>query len=198
MRALREVFFAAFVLAAFCWIAAAAPVESDQAAAERVLGPQWRQLSRRAGMVFAGTVLSGRMQSSTTDRAVPSVALQFRVDRAIAGVEPGTTLTIHEWTGATSLHPPMRAGERFLLFLYPPSRLSLTSPVGGAQGLIRLDTTGRAVADPRLPTAIGLRNAIAVPSNAPVAGKAAGSAEQTRSPVTIDQLERAIRSARER
>ena len=35
-------------------------------------------------------------------------------------VEPGQVLTIHEWTGALSSHPTMRAGERLLLLLAAP------------------------------------------------------------------------------
>src|SRR5271157_2967262 len=77
--------------------------QSDQAVAERVLGPQWKQLSRRAGMIFAGTVLGTPIRGLTahtvkTTPAVanrpvpgttPAVELTFRVDEAIAGVERG-------------------------------------------------------------------------------------------------------------
>jgi hypothetical protein len=142
----------------------AAAQQSDQAIAERVLGPQWKQLSRRAGMIFAGTVLSTPAQAATiktatiqtattptvvTDRAVPgttpAVELSFRVDEAIAGVEPGQILTIHEWAGAWSMHRPMSKGQHILIFLYPPSRLGLTSPVGGSLGQVALDLTGKKV-----------------------------------------------------
>ncbi|MGA9528005.1 MAG: hypothetical protein WBS24_07815 [Terriglobales bacterium] len=204
---------APFILAGICAISPAAPCESDQSAAARVLGPQWKQLSRRAGMVFAGTVLSGPLQGGAAlmgrvstgsvqaissqisqtnsaptklpsaisaqiipaqtahgqstsaetvpqqpvptqiapldnlrmDRGVPFTTLRFRVDHAIAGVEAGQILTIHEWKGAQSLHAPMRAGERFLIFLYPPSRLGLTSPVAGRQGQFRLDKADRTI-----------------------------------------------------
>lgn len=172
MRIWRPVLLVALVLAANGVLSTTAQCESDQSAAERVLGTQWKHLSRRAGMVFAGTVLSVPRkevpakviptQVMRVDRDVPSIALRFRVDHAIAGVRSGQIVTIREWTGAWSLSPPMRRGERVLLFLYPPSWLGLTSPVDGAQGQVRLDTTGR--------TSRGL--------------------------VTVDQLDRAIRSAR--
>ena len=115
MRNRRPAFLAALVLAALCALSTAAACESDQAAAKRVLGPQWKHLSQRAGRVFAGSVLSDRIQTARTDR-VPSIALRFRVDRAIAGVQSGQVLTIHEWTGAWSLYSPMRRGEHVLLF----------------------------------------------------------------------------------
>lgn len=201
MRVPRHVFFAVFVLAAFCQLSAPALGESDQAAAERALGPQWKQVSRRAGMVFAGTVLSGPAQATPlqiarTDRAVPSVALRFRVDRAIAGVEFGQILTVREWTGAQSLHPPMRPGERFLLFLYPPSRLGLTSPVGGTQGQVRLDGAGRDVTKQQLNASVPVPHTVPaslLPRTSPPSTRAPASAT---TPVSIDQLERAIRTAR--
>jgi hypothetical protein len=179
----------------------AAAQQSDQVIAERVLGPQWKQLSRRAGMIFAGTVLTAAAKPATTqtaapDRAVspqfpaatPAVQLSFRVDHAIAGVERGQILTIHEWAGAWSMHRPMSAGQHMLIFLYPPSRLGFTSPVGGSLGQVALDPTGKNVSkyEERPPAPIGLRNES--PSRPPVSA-------DTRS-VSVLQLERAIRSAR--
>jgi hypothetical protein len=194
MRIWRPVFLAAFVFAATCVLSTPALCESDRAAAERVLGPQWKHLSRRAGIVFAGTALSDRIQTARTDRDVPSIALRFRVDRAIAGVQAGQILTIHEWTGAWSLYPPMRRGEHVLLFLYPPSRLGLTSPVGGPQGQVRLDATGRNVADQGPVVPASMQDAVR--SGSRLARDSAGGSGTTRAPVTLDQLERAIRSAR--
>ncbi len=131
---------------------------SDQVIAERVLGPQWKQLSRRAGMIFAGTVLAPAIQPVTnriakTDQLAlgtspgtpPATQLSFYVDEAIAGVKQGQLLTIHEWSGALSGQRPMRQGEHFLLFLYPPSRLGLTSPVGGSLGQVPLTTSNISV-----------------------------------------------------
>ena len=99
MRVSRRLWKVAFV-SLFCFDLStgvrAQSQDMDQALAERVLGPQWKQLSRRAGMIFAGTVLSG---SPTTERGwAPtfSVELCFRVEHAIAGVERGQVLTIHE------------------------------------------------------------------------------------------------------
>jgi hypothetical protein len=185
--------------------------QSDQLIAERVLGPQWKQLSRRAGMIFAGTVLTATTQGATTqtlttqtltnqpaapDRAVPaalpgtipSVQLSFRVDLPIAGVERGQILTIHEWVGAWSMHRPMRSGQHILIFLYSPSRLGFTSPVGGSLGQVALDESGKSVSKsgqrPLAPT--GPRSELRPQPRVPV---------DTHS-VTVVQLERAIRSAR--
>src|SRR5258708_29179611 len=51
-------------------------------------------------------------------------------------------LTIHEWAGLWSIGERYRLGERVLLFLYPPSKLGLTSPVAGAVGRFAMDSQG--------------------------------------------------------
>ena len=178
-----------------CPLSASAAGPSDQAA-ERVLGPQWKQLARRAGMIFTGTALStgSRLAQIATQPGGASkhgvggnsLELRFRVDRAIAGVESGQILTIREWVGASYRQPALRSGDRVLLFLYPPSRLGLTSPVGGAQGQIRLDSTGQSVGKHVLPAQSKSRSAPDQDSDA--------AALRKRIPVL--QLERAIRAAR--
>ena len=185
--------------------------QSDQVLAERVLGPQWKQLSRRAGMIFAGTVLTAAAQTvnsptAATDRidpgTTPAVQLSFRVDEAIAGVERGQVLTIHEWAGAWSMHRPMSKGQRFLIFLYPPSRLGLTSPVGGSLGQVALDPTGKNVSQPEKPNVrepdanSKLQDASSPRPRVTVAGgNVTGNISAVQ--VSVVQLERAIRSARE-
>jgi hypothetical protein len=104
------------------------------------------------------------------------VELCFRVDEAIVGVERGQILTIHEWAGAWAMHRPMTSGQRILIFLYPPSRLGLTSPVGGSQGQIALDPSGKSIQNASPPWLRGPLN---------------------NGNVSVVQLERAIRSARE-
>jgi hypothetical protein len=162
--------------------------QSDQFVAAHVLGPNWRQLCRHAGMIFAGTVLASPSELPRTDRGVPYVEVSLRVDRAIAGVKLGQVLTIQEWTGALSSHPTMRPGEHLLLFLYPPSRLSLTSPVGGAQGQIRLDSLGIKVVD-AAPVALA-------PSPTLHFNSSSAMFRTLFRPVTVMQLERAVRDAR--
>src|SRR5260370_12625016 len=122
MRASTRVLFVVLTfLSSVCLSISAAGQQSDQVIAERVLGPQWKQLSRRAGMIFAGTVLTTAAQTPAIDRAAPAatpaiqipaiqtpaVELTFRVDRAIAGVEYGQTLTIPRWPGAWAIPRPM-------------------------------------------------------------------------------------------
>ena len=171
--------------------------QSDEAMAERLLGPEWKQLARRAGIVFAGTVLTSGSQipitnptitaQTRTDRTVPAIELSFRVDRAIVGVKPGQLLTVREWVGASSLHRAMRSGEHILIFLYSPSRLGFTSPVGGSRGQIALDASGKNVMEqnPLAPWDLG------TDMSRLSARDRAGLAS-----ITVAQLERAIRAAR--
>jgi hypothetical protein len=165
----------------------AAAQQSDQLLAERVLGSQWKQLSRRAGMIFAGTVLNVAAPDASTNRASagapPAVELRFRVDQPIVGVESGQILTIHEWSGAWSMHRPMSNGQHILLFLYPRSQLGLTSPVGGSLGQVVLDSSGTYVSKNELPA----RQAAFLRSDKKTVTQS----------VTVVQLERAIRRARE-
>lgn len=182
MRASRRVLLC---LALACLSSFAAGQRSDQVLAEYVLGPQWKQVSRRAGMIFAGTVLIAAPQAPVSDRTAsgttPTVQLSFRVDQAIAGVEAGQVLTIREWVGARRRQRPMSGGQHVLIFLYPRSRLGLTSPVRGPLGQIALDPSGQYVSKQEL------RLRTQVFPKAPVDSKS----------VSVIQLERAIRSARE-
>jgi hypothetical protein len=175
-------------LSIFCLSILAAAQPSDQVIAERVLGSQWKQLSHRAGMIFAGTVLNSTLPTATIDRTIPAVQLSFRVDEPIAGVKRGQVVTIHEWAGALDRHHPMTKGQHILIFLYPPSRLGLTSPVGGSLGQVTLDARGKNVstAEPRPVAAVGLRHESSPQPTGPT----------DTGIVSVVQLERAIRSAR--
>lgn len=135
--------------------------QTDEQAIEGVLGPQWKQLSHRAGVIFAGTVLAagskeGKSESSDASVSDHSQALissqsslqvRFRIDEPIAGTaeNPGEIFTIHEWSGAWSLHRPLQSGQHVLILLYPVSRLGFSSPVGGAQGVVVLDPSEKYV-----------------------------------------------------
>jgi hypothetical protein len=100
-------------------------------------------LARAAGTIFSGTVTAIRLQSPSHSEAVETVAITFRVENAIRGATPGEELTISQWIGLWSSGQRYRVGERLLLFLYPPSKLGLTSCVAGAMGRFTIDPRGR-------------------------------------------------------
>jgi hypothetical protein len=193
-----------FALGMVCIAAISDGQVSDPAVAARVLGAHWREISRASGMVFSGTVLSVEPQPIAKGQPLPVILTKLRVDRAIVGVARNQIVTVREWAGAWDTHRAMSAGERVLLFLYPPSRLGLTSPVGGRAGLVALDGRGEIVASyfaefepgaesegagsgvkhvgasPRIPR----RAALGAPDHA------------TKSYIPLSQLEREIRIAR--
>ena len=104
--------------------------------------PTFTQLARTAGTIFAGTVTRIEPGLAAGGSAVPTVAITFRVERPLRGPGPGGSLTILEWLGLWSSGQRYAVGEHVLLFLYPPSKLGLTSAVGGALGEFRLDSAG--------------------------------------------------------
>jgi hypothetical protein len=65
------------------------------------------------------------------------------VEHGIRGIAAGELLTIHEWAGLWTSGERYHVGESVLLFLYPPGKLGLTSPVAGAMGRFALDSQGR-------------------------------------------------------
>lgn len=103
----------------------------------------FRELARAAGTIFCGTVTSIARRPATASQAIETVAITFHVERAIRGAIPNGEVTIQQWIGVWSGGQRYRVGERVLLFLYPPSKLGLTSSVGGPLGRFSIDIRGR-------------------------------------------------------
>ena len=97
----------------------------------KIIGP--------AGTIFACIVTAVRHAPPRKLDEVQTVEITFHVDHAIRGVRAGDILTIREWAGLWSIGERYRLGEHVLLFLYPPSKLGLTSPVGGPLGRFSVD-----------------------------------------------------------
>ncbi len=103
-----------------------------------------RLLNLNSGYIFDGTVLS--VQATPSEASdVATVQIAFRVEQAIRGTRAGQILTIREWAGLWNSGERYHPGERLLLFLYSPSSLGLTSPVGGAAGRFAVDSEGNAL-----------------------------------------------------
>ncbi len=100
-------------------------------------------LVRSAGMIFSATVTGIARRPATSGQAFETVAITFRIENSIRGATPGEDLTVMQWMGLWSSGERYRIGERALLFLYPPSKLGLTSCVGGPLGRFAVDPRGR-------------------------------------------------------
>jgi hypothetical protein len=101
------------------------------------------QLAHSAGMIFAAKVAAIAHRPTTSGPAFETVAITFHVENAIRGATPGEDLTIRQWIGLWSSGQRYRVGERVLLFLYPKSKLGLTSCVGWPLGRFAVDSQGR-------------------------------------------------------
>ena len=111
------------------------PVPPETVAFQKIVGA--------AGIIFSGHVVSVGHVPLLSGQAPAATAVTFQVDRAIRGIATGQILTIHEWAGLWANGERYRVGERVLLFLYPPSKLGLTSPVAGSMGRFAMDSRGR-------------------------------------------------------
>jgi hypothetical protein len=100
-------------------------------------------IARAASTIFSGTVTAIVPRPATSEQAIETVAITFHVENAIRGATAGDDLKISQWIGLWSGGQRYRVGERVLLFLYPPSKLGLTSSVGGAMGRYTIDPWGR-------------------------------------------------------
>jgi hypothetical protein len=99
--------------------------------------------SRAAGMIFSGTVAKIERRPARRGQSVETVAVTFHIESALRGATAGRSLTINQWIGLWSSGQRYAIGERVLLFLYPKSKLGLTSCVGGPMGRFEIDRTGR-------------------------------------------------------
>ena len=107
------------------------------------------QLARTAGLIFSGAVTGIIRHPATGGQSVETVAIHFHVDSAIRGTVSGADVTISQWIGTWSDEQRYRVGERLLLFLYPPSKLGLTSCVGGPLGRFPVDPMRRVTLSPQ-------------------------------------------------
>lgn len=107
----------------------------------------FQKIVAAAGIIFSGHVTAIGRTPIPSGRGPASTSVTFQVEQAIRGVEAGTSLTIHEWAGLWDGGERYRIGDRVLLFLYPPSKLGLTSPVAGSLGRFSVNSQGRIVMD---------------------------------------------------
>jgi hypothetical protein len=111
--------------------------------------PRRPSLTLKAGYIFSGTVKAVQRLAPRSNGDVAVMRITFHVDRGLRGTRTGQTLVIHEWAGLWQAGDRYRPGERVMLFLYPPSKLGLTSPVGGESGRFGVDPRGQVIIEPR-------------------------------------------------
>ncbi|HEV2696363.1 MAG TPA: hypothetical protein VGU90_00105, partial [Terriglobales bacterium] len=102
-----------------------------------------RQIIHDSALIFSGTVLHVKRVGPEPTSSAGISQISFRVQNAIRGTRRGQVIEIREWGGLWTTGERYTAGENVLLFLYPNSKLGLTSPIGGRAGRLRVDKTGR-------------------------------------------------------
>ena len=95
-----------------------------------------RRLSRSAGYIFDGTVLSVERVAADSG-SVDTVQITFRVEQAIRGVRNGQMMTIREWGGLWNSANAIVPGNACCCFFTSPAT-GPDSPVEGSPGRIRL------------------------------------------------------------
>lgn len=153
-----------------------------QPVAPRYGVPTLVQLNRNSGYIFVGTVRSVTKVEPTSQSGVATVRITFHVENAVRGVRRGQTLVIREWAGRWESGKHYRVGERIMLFLFPPGKLGLTSPVGGELGKFRLDSYGHVLLNREQVAAVSANPVLAAP-------------QQGRTRMTWRELSNGIRRA---
>lgn len=102
------------------------------------------QIVRSSGLIFSGEVIKVEHVKSQSGGAPAFTQITFRVENPVRGVRQGQIVAIREWQGLWNSGERYERGEHVMLFLYPNSRLGLTSPVAGpAVGRFRVDSSGQ-------------------------------------------------------
>lgn len=102
-----------------------------------------RQVTDHAGTILVGKVISLETLPLSFSDQIASVQITFQVEQGIRGAKAGEHFSFREWVGLWSGADRYRVGQRMMLFLYTPSALGLTSPVGGGAGRLSIDASGR-------------------------------------------------------
>ena len=104
---------------------------------------RFAELAKKAGIIFSGTVTHiEHPLPHALGQPVSTVAITFYVETAIRGAVAGKSLTISQWSGLWTSGQRYYLGEHLLLFLYPRSRLGLTSCVASRMGRFAVDSAG--------------------------------------------------------
>jgi hypothetical protein len=140
---------AIFIAAISAWAAEAPQHFPDKSSLVEVPSPPRLPISwpilRDSAKIFSGTVLRVEHRNSDSSSALATTRIVFRVDEGIRNVRRGQVVEVKEWAGLWQSGEHYHRGERVLLFLYPASKLGLTSPVGSRSGRFRVDRAGRVI-----------------------------------------------------
>jgi hypothetical protein len=131
------------LLFAFLFFIAGALSAQQSATPASSVPANLRQVTNHAATIFVGKVMSLEARPLASSDQVGCVQITFQVEQGIRGARAGEHFSFREWVGLWSGADRYRVGQRMMLFLYTPSALGLTSPVGGGAGRLAIDASGR-------------------------------------------------------
>lgn len=102
-----------------------------------------QQMVRSSGQIFSGVVVNVDRAGADSDAASGITRVTIRVQEAVRGARRGQLLQVREWAGLWNAGERYQPGQHVFLFLYPNSKLGLTSPVAGPLGRLNMDGFGR-------------------------------------------------------
>jgi hypothetical protein len=117
-------------------------VPAPQVTSPEILHATIDPLLRDSAQIFSGIVLKVEHRNSDSSSALATTSIHLRVDQAIRNVRHGQIVEVKEWGGLWQSGERYHPGERVLLFLYPLSKLGLTSPVGHRSGSLPINSDG--------------------------------------------------------
>jgi hypothetical protein len=144
----RSILSIAFIMAVASALAAEMPRQSSgtisatDMTSTRLMQATLSPLLHDSALIFSGTVIQVEHRNSDSSSALATTSIHFRVDQAIRNVRHGQIVEVKEWGGLWQSGERYHPGERVLLFLYPPSQLGLTSPVGNRSGRFPVNSAG--------------------------------------------------------
>jgi len=104
--------------------------------------PGLQRLARHSGLILSGAVLRVQHLDPAGAGGPAITQTTFRVQQAIRECAPDK-LMFTSGVGCGRWGNAISQGEQVVLFLYPASRLGLTSPVGGEMGRFQVNKAGR-------------------------------------------------------
>ena len=104
-----------------------------------LIGTNLRQIVRSSGQIVSGVVVAVERSGADSDTPSGITRVTIRVQEAVRGVRRGQVVQVCEWAGLWNAGERYQMGQHVFLFLYPNSKLGLTSPVAGPLGHLNMD-----------------------------------------------------------
>lgn len=112
------------------------PLAIQTASAQRVAPVTLEEMVADSEKIFSGTCIKIEEFKKDPKAQVPSVEFTFKITEGLKGVMGGET-KFKQYNRKELIIPSYMVGEKYILFLSPPSeRSGLTAPIGLQQGCV--------------------------------------------------------------